>query len=63
VDEAHRAEARLRGGVAGLAQVRLGDAQQVMQHGAECVRLALWVPAQLLGRLADPPAHRQGGKT
>ena len=63
VEEAHRAEARVRGGVAGLAQVRLDDAQQDMQHGADCLRLALQVRAQPLGHREDPLAHRQGGTT
>ena len=41
MDEANRAETRMRAGAAGLAQMGLDDAQQDMQHGADCLRLAL----------------------
>jgi hypothetical protein len=59
MDEAHCAEARVRAGaVAGPAQMRLDDAQQDLQHGAEGLWLSLQVPAQALvasqRRLADP---------
>ena len=54
LDEAHRAEARVRAGAAALAQMGLDDAQQDVQHGADRLRLALQIPAQPLGNREDP---------
>ncbi len=41
MDEAHRAEARVRAGAAALAQIGRDGAQQDVQHGADRPRLAL----------------------
>lgn len=61
VQEAHRVETRAPACAAGLAQMRLDDAQAGVHHRANGLRLALWVqpqaPRHRYGPFTDGPWH------